>query len=203
LSCPSANQRTLLLFVIRDHIGATPLANLQATLTADLQRIWETLSKPAELQDRKLTDYFDLSFTALPHKILAAEKFESDVRTLRGRFTDKSRDDFVFKPAYHKRIPADGVAFYMEGIWVRRCSALVRGPLTLTLSKEQVQTNKDLDLPTQQELLAQFRCDEISAGAVAEFNEQAKPQKRPIEAGNVAVGLGEMMRNWRSQALCA
>lgn len=116
----SASQRTLLLFVIRDHIGATPLANLQATLTADLQRIWDTLSKPAELQDRKLTDYFDLSFTALPHKILASDRFESDVRTLRGRFTDKSRDDFVFKPAYHKRIPADGVAFYMEGIWVRR-----------------------------------------------------------------------------------
>ncbi|KAI9449444.1 protein SEY1 [Lactarius psammicola] len=179
----SANQRTLLLFVIRDHIGTTPLANLQATLTADLERIWDTLSKPAELQDRKLTDYFDLSFTALPHKILAADKFESDVRTLRGRFTDKSRDDFVFKSAYHKRIPADGVAFYMENIW------------------EQVQTNKDLDLPTQQELLAQFRCDEISASALAEFNEQAKPQKRPIEAGKVTIGLGEMMRSWRSQAL--
>lgn len=115
----SASQRTLLLFVIRDHIGATPLANLQATLTADLQRIWDTLSKPADLQDRKLTDYFDLSFTALPHKILASENFESDVRALRGRFTDKSRDDYLFKPAYHKRIPADGVAFYMEGIWVR------------------------------------------------------------------------------------
>ncbi|KAI0297208.1 protein SEY1 [Multifurca ochricompacta] len=179
----SASQRTLLLFVIRDHIGTTPLANLQATVTSDLQRIWDTLSKPAELQDRKLTDYFDLSFTALPHKILAAERFESDIRALRGRFTDKSRDDFVFKPAYHKRIPADGVAFYMEGIW------------------EQVQTNKDLDLPTQQELLAQFRCDEISAGALAEFNEQAKSQKRPIEAGQVISGLGEMMRSWRSQAL--
>jgi protein SEY1 len=88
-------------------------------LTADLHRIWDTLSKPAELQDRKLTDYFDLSFTALPHKILASDKFESDVRRLRGRFTDKSRDDFVFKSTYHKRIPADGVAFYMEGIWVR------------------------------------------------------------------------------------
>jgi hypothetical protein len=97
-------------------------------LTADLQRIWETLSKPAELQDRKLTDYFDLSFTALPHKILATDKFESDVRTLRGRFTDKSRDDFVFKPAYHKRIPADGVAFYMEGIWVRKHDTSVLRP---------------------------------------------------------------------------
>jgi len=120
LSCCSANQRTLLLFVIRDHIGTTPLANLQATLIADLQRIWDTLLKPEELQDRKLTDYFDLSFTALPHKVLAADKFESDVRTLRGRFTDKSREDFVFKSAYHKRIPSDGVAFYMEGIWVRK-----------------------------------------------------------------------------------
>jgi len=58
-----------------------------------------------------------------------------------------------------------------------------------------------LDLPTQQELLAQFRCDEISAGAVTEFNEQAKPQKRPIEAGKVVDKLGAMMRDWRSRAL--
>jgi len=114
----STNGRTLLLFVIRDHIGTTPLANLQATLTADLHRIWESLSKPTELQDRQLSDYFDLAFTALPHKLLAAEKFESEVQNLRRRFVDKENEEFLFKPMYHKRIPADGVAFYMEGIWV-------------------------------------------------------------------------------------
>jgi hypothetical protein len=70
-------------------------------------------------------------------------------------------------------------------------------------AKEQVQTNKDLDLPTQQELLAQFRCDEISANALAEFNDQSKSQKRPIEVGKVVDGLGEMMRSWRSQTLCS
>jgi len=177
------NQRTLLLFVIRDHIGTTPLENLKATLSADMQKIWESLSKPPELQDRQLSDYFDLSFAALPHKVLATDKFETEVQQLRRRFVEKSREDFVFKPVYHKRIPADGVAFYMEGIW------------------EQVQTNKDLDLPTQQELLAQFRCDEISTAALAEFNEQAKPQRRPIESGKVVEGLGKMMRNWRSGAL--
>ncbi|KAI0744113.1 root hair defective 3 GTP-binding protein [Daedaleopsis nitida] len=177
------NQRTLLLFVIRDHIGTTPLANLQTTLTADLQKIWDTLSKPPELKDKQLSDYFDLSFAALPHKVLAADKFESEVQELRKRFSNKSRPDYVFSPAYHKRIPADGVAFYMEGIW------------------EQVQTNKDLDLPTQRELLAQFRCDEISSAALQEFNEQAKPQKRPIESGKVVEGLGKMMRAWRSGAL--
>ncbi|KII92556.1 hypothetical protein PLICRDRAFT_50920 [Plicaturopsis crispa FD-325 SS-3] len=175
--------RTLLLFVIRDHIGTTPLANLEATLTADLQRIWESLSKPAELQDRKLSDYFDLAFTTLPHKVLVPDKFEAEVQDLRKRFVDKSSPGYLFKPAYHKRIPADGVAFYMEGIW------------------EQVQTNKDLDLPTQQELLAQFRCDEISAVALSEFNEQAKSQRRPIEAGRVVEGLGRLMRNWRTEAL--
>lgn len=71
----------------------------------------------------------------------------------------------------------------MEGIW------------------EQVQTNKDLDLPTQQELLAQFRCDEISSVALAEFGEQAKSQKRPVEGGKVVEGLGGMMRAWRTDAL--
>ncbi|KAJ3775731.1 RHD3/Sey1 [Lentinula raphanica] len=175
--------RTLLLFVIRDHIGTTPLANLQTTLTSDLQKIWDSLSKPAELKDRQLSDYFDLAFTALPHKILAADQFEMETRNLRGRFVDKANSGYLFKPVYHKRIPADGVAFYMENIW------------------EQVQTNKDLDLPTQQELLAQFRCDEISAVALAEFNEQAKPQKRPIEGGKVVDGLGGMMRSWRTMAL--
>lgn len=179
----SVNQRTLLLFVIRDFIGTTPLANLSATLTADIQKIWDSLSKPTELQNAKMTNYFDLSFAALPHKILAADKFESEVKELRKRFVDKANENYVFKPSYHKRIPADGVAFYMENIW------------------EQVQANKDLDLPTQQELLAQFRCDEIASVALAEFNEQAKSQKRPIELGRVVDGLGGMMRQWKLDVL--
>jgi hypothetical protein len=37
--------KALLLFVIRDHVGATPLANLAATLKQDLNRIWDGLTK--------------------------------------------------------------------------------------------------------------------------------------------------------------
>lgn len=69
------------------------------------------------------------------------------------------------------------------------------------MSQEQVQSNKDLDLPTQQELLAQFRCDEIATVALSEFNEQAKPQRKPIESGKVVEGLGNMMRSWKAGAL--
>jgi len=38
-------EKTLLLFVIRDHVGSTPLENLSSTLKADLERIWHDLSK--------------------------------------------------------------------------------------------------------------------------------------------------------------
>jgi protein SEY1 len=64
-----------------------------------------------------------------------------------------------------------------------------------------VQSNKDLDLPTQQELLAQFRCDEISTQALAEFNEQSKPQRKPVESGRVVEDLGKMMQSWWTTAL--
>lgn len=83
-----------------------------------MQNIWDSLSKPPGIQGRQLSDYFDLSFATLSHKIFAAYKFESDIHELRKRFVDKSRDDYVFRTAYHKRIPADGIAFHMESIWV-------------------------------------------------------------------------------------
>lgn len=118
----SSVQKTLLFFVIRDHVGSTPLINLAKTLEADLTRIWESLSKPEGLEDRKITDYFDLSFTGLAHKILMPDKFESDVVDLRKRFVDPSRPDYVFQSVYHKRIPADGVSHYMETIWVSNTS---------------------------------------------------------------------------------
>jgi protein SEY1 len=183
-SPPSTKNRTLLLFVIRDHIGTTPLTNLQATLAADIQKIWDSLSKPPELASVQLSDYFDLAFEALPHKILAAQNFEEEVRRLRTRFVDPSAEGgYLFKTTYHKRIPADGVALYMSNIW------------------DQVQSNKDLDLPTQQELLAQFRCDEIAGVAVKEVGEGVRAVRREVEGGRVVDGLGASMREWRGIAL--
>jgi hypothetical protein len=41
----SVIDKTHLLFVIRDHVGSTPLSNLENTITTDLNRIWDTLVK--------------------------------------------------------------------------------------------------------------------------------------------------------------
>ncbi|KAF9585060.1 Dynamin-like GTPase that mediates homotypic ER fusion [Lunasporangiospora selenospora] len=176
-------EKTLLFFVIRDHVGATPLTNLANTLLADLDRIWQSLSKPEGLEDCRITDYFAFDFTALPHKLLQPEKFEEEVGKLRLRFSSPSDPEYVFQPPYSKRIPADGLHIYASGIW------------------EKIMTNKDLDLPTQQELLAQFRCDEIANVAFGQFFEAIKSFRHTIEAGTVINELGSVVKKARDEAM--
>lgn len=159
--------RSLLFFVIRDHIGNTPLQNLRNTLIQDLTKIWASISKPQGLEDSKIEDYFDFGFAALPHKILQGDKFISETAALGARFTaghrkqgaetEQQLEGGLFLPEYHRRIPADGFSVYAEGIW------------------DQIVNNKDLDLPTQQELLAQFRCDEISREVLLAFDNVIVP----------------------------
>lgn len=178
--------RSLLFFVIRDHIGHTPLSNLRNTLVQDLTKIWSSISKPQGLENSRIEDNFDFAFAALPHKILQPEKFVTEVQQLGKRFvagSSRTKDQGghgeqelaggVFLPEYHRRIPADGFSIYAEGVW------------------DQIVSNKDLDLPTQQELLAQFRCDEISREVLISFDEVINPleekQAESTRSGKVVV----------------
>ena len=85
-------ERALLMFVLRDHIGTTPLSNLSDTLKKDLANIWSSLSKPPGLENCAIEDYFDFQFTALPHKILMPEDFNKGVDTLRNRYLPSRPD---------------------------------------------------------------------------------------------------------------
>lgn len=144
-------QKSCLLFVIRDHVGGTPLEYLSNLLTEDLNKIWAQLSKPSGCEDSKITDFFDLQFRALPHKLLAADQFVDQVAVLGDEFLTKGT---LFQQEYHRKIPIDGWPIYAEQIW------------------EQIELNKDLDLPTQQVLVARFRCDEIANELYQEFETQ-------------------------------
>jgi hypothetical protein len=98
-------------------------------------------------------------------------------------FTDTSNPNYVFQPQYSRRVPADGLHIYAGGIW------------------DKVMTNKDLDLPTQQELLAQYRCDEIANAAFAIFQEKIKEFRQPVESGNIVDDLGPKMKEIRGTAI--
>lgn len=156
------------------------------------------MSKPPGLEKSTIHDYFDFAFYGLPHKGYQPEQFAAEVKKLGTRFREGHKDprkdlleineSGVFLPEYHRRIPVDGFAKYAEGIW------------------DQIVNNKDLDLPTQQELLAQFRCDEILREVILTFDEAIVPfeekQAESVRSGEPQVlgGLGAAMRAARTKA---
>lgn len=175
--------RSLVMFVIRDHLGTTPLSNLKATVTADLKRIWESLTKPPAAIHSTIDDFFDLQFYALPHKILMAEQFSAQTGALSQQFTTPSFPGYLFKPEYHRGVPLDGWPMYTEQIW------------------EQIEQNKDLDLPTQQTLVARFRCEEIANQAWQQFEagllEAQKDSNNALGGPNVVEDFGGIISSIR------
>lgn len=93
-----------------------------------------------------------------------------------GLHSDHELEGGVFLPEYHRRIPADGFSVYAEGIW------------------DQIVNNKDLDLPTQQELLAQFRCDEISREVLEAFDAAILPLEEK-QAEGVRLGKPTVLKD--------
>lgn len=144
-------KKVLLLFVIRDHVGVTPIQSLSESLISELESVWKGLNKPIGSEDVDLHDFFDLKFVGLGHKILQNEKFIQDVKDLGDNFSQA--EETYFKPIYHHMLPLDGWCMYAENCW------------------DQIENNKDLDLPTQQILVARFKTNEILEEA---FNNQFK-----------------------------
>ncbi|KAJ3187631.1 Dynamin-like GTPase that mediates homotypic ER fusion [Irineochytrium annulatum] len=148
------------------------MTKLSATVMGYLHKIWDSLSKPAGKEDSKIEDFFDFAFVGLPHKVFAREAFESAVSKFRAKFNDKKHPEYVFKPNYHKHIPADGFPMFAESIWAKIIS------------------NRDLDLPTQTQLLAQHRCDEIAKEVYEKFTAAIVKFKAPLESGQVPESFG-------------
>eukprot|EP01135_Chromosphaera_perkinsii_P010045 Nk52_evm80s1992 gene=Nk52_evmTU80s1992 len=175
--------KTLLLFVLRDHTQKTPLEKLSGILKSDLKNIWEELQKPDEYASSELTDFFDWEFTSLPHKDLQEDQFYAKAGELKNRFNDKDCQEYLFNEKYHKKIPADGVGAFCEGVW------------------DKVIHNQDLDIPTQKEMLAMYRCDEISKETYEEFLKEILPYRNQIESGTVVDKFGAVCAKFCTASL--
>ncbi|SCU91271.1 LAFA_0F02784g1_1 [Lachancea sp. 'fantastica'] len=176
-----SDHKVLLLFVIRDHVGVTPLESLQQTLETELNDIWTGLTKPDGCADSSLHDFFDLKFTTLAHKVLQPDIFAENVGTLGSRFQDlENPSHSYFKPEYHHNLPLDGWTLYAGNCW------------------NQIETNKDLDLPTQQILVAKFKTEEIAQQAFVAFSENY-----PTETfkANELEKLIELLHSLKSQCI--
>ncbi|PJF20174.1 Protein SEY1 [Paramicrosporidium saccamoebae] len=141
LADPSRSSRTVLLFVIRDYVGKTPKENLSNVIREDLRTIWASLK--AQRVDADLEDSFNLQFAFLPHKILQPNEFNEEVACLRRAFKDAHFEDYIFPKTSASAVESHDLPLFAKNIW------------------EKIESSKDLDLPTERELLAQFRCDEV------------------------------------------
>ncbi|KAI3649767.1 hypothetical protein MP228_005399 [Amoeboaphelidium protococcarum] len=181
----SDSPKTCLLFVIRDFLGTTPLEDLKQVMMESLDKIWSELNATQKYSQTtnktQLSDYFDFDFVALPHKVLQPEAFDVGVNQLQSRFFSSSKqqqvqlkESPVFKPEYARGIPIDGYSHYMNSVW------------------EQIVGSKDLDLPTQQQLLAQYRCDEIMNVEYERFLQQIKQKQLDVNSGKVLDKFSEL-----------
>merc|ERR1712130_59179 len=149
--------KTLLLFTVRDWIDETPQEVIKEQLSGDMVTIWREISKPNEFANSPMSQFFDVDFHLLSHFRYEKSKFLSQVEDLRAKLTNTSHPDYLWNQSYITDVPADGFDIYAKNIW------------------SVVKDNRDLDLPTQKEMLALFRCGEISDEVYNEFVELIRP----------------------------
>lgn len=172
--------KTRLLFVFRDHyaveVGGTSVERLSAVLIEDVNNIWKSISKPAAAEGTPLTDYFDLDFYALPHKILMPEKFVAAGQELRRQF----KEGELFLKEYSRGVASDGFAMYAESVW------------------GTVRANKELDIPSQKEMLAHVRCEQIAREASDGVESALAPLRQSLlpasGKGTAVTGLYDTLR---------
>ncbi|KAL0480835.1 3 TM domain-containing transmembrane protein, partial [Acrasis kona] len=166
--------KTLLLFVIRDHIAETsPLSVLRKQIQEDVDKIWTSIIKPPEFKDSSVMNFFDFKFTSLPHKVLQEKEWYERVSQLRNRFVDKNNEEFVFLDQYKKSVPIDGLNHFASSVW------------------DVIISNKDLDLPTQKEMLAMYRCGEIAKEVFEQFNVATEEWQKKIKNKQIITRFGE------------
>eukprot|EP00742_Colponemidia_sp_Colp-10_P003759 GILJ01004001.1.p1 GENE.GILJ01004001.1~~GILJ01004001.1.p1 ORF type:complete len:863 (-),score=152.33 GILJ01004001.1:158-2686(-) len=156
--------KTTLMFIIRDHIQqVTPLDRLETMIRGDIDKIWKEIQKPAKFAESSAWDFFEFRFESLPHKVLEEPVFNQKIAALRRRFLDPSDPTFIFHGQYSKNVPADGFPRYAESIW------------------EVIRSQDQLNIPSQKEMLANYRCDEIRAHALTDFLQAMQPLKDSIK----------------------
>ncbi|SCM11024.1 protein SEY1, putative [Plasmodium chabaudi adami] len=136
VNCP----KTILMFTVRDWFEEfAPLDVIREKIIEEyVNKIWQELKKPKSSKNAKVDDYFIIEVVGLSHGIIKKDEFLKDIKRLRHRWV------YELRPVnYSRNIPADGFAQYCHNIWN-------------TIVKQS-----QLDIPSQQEMLATFRCQEI------------------------------------------
>ena len=138
-----SDQAKKIVFVIRDFTDRENLEAIEKTLKGDVERMWSEIKKPEQHKELAYTDVFSVEVFTLSHFVYKKDDFLSDIKVLRKKLTDKSDSSYILKGNNPNNVPVDSMFNYMKGIW------------------EIIEQNKDIDIPNQKRMVANYRCQEI------------------------------------------
>ncbi len=122
-------------------------------LKNDISNIWDEVKKPENYENKKIEDFFIFEFMSLSNYIYERTKFENEINELKIRFNNEN-NDYIFNNIISENIPCDGLGYYIFQIW------------------NEILNEKDLDIPTQREMVSNYRCQEIKMNILKKYENE-------------------------------
>lgn len=169
-------EKPTLLVILRDFSGSHAEPVIE-TLRKSFDIIWEGIKKPEAYMDSNIEDIFHWRCFLLPHYELQRDQFDLKVKELREWFLNPESSNYLFAHAgMFRGIPLDGLPAYLSSCW------------------DSIRSSKELDIPTQRELLAQHRCTELMEEEIAHFEEEKLSLMNRINDGEAVKDVSIFMK---------
>jgi hypothetical protein len=144
-----------ILIVLRDFDSSRNVKyKIEEMILKDIKLIWNDIKKPEKYKDSEPSNFFEFEFITLPHKKYFEDKFDEEVKELRKRLETDHPQYFFNHVSSTKNVPADGIKQYIFQLW------------------SDIINEKELNIPSQKEMLSNYRCNEIKDNVLIE-NDQA------------------------------
>ena len=166
-----------IVIVLRDFEETVDDVNkLRESIINDIRNIWNEIKKPEKFKHDPPEKYFKFEFITLSHKFYKKEKFLEDIENIKTNYLTNPKKDkninnqktyFFNHVNSEKNVPIDGFYMYTRDMW----STIIN--------------NKDLNIPNQKEMLAQFRCNEIKENALNEINDKISELEYQSSINNI------------------
>ena len=129
---------------------------IEQLITEDIHKIWKDIKIPDKYKGKEPENFFSFEFITLPHLIYKKSDFDKEIENLRKRLDKNDKNYFFSNLSSIKNVPADGLKQYVNQIW------------------KDILSDKDLDIPSQREMLANYRCTEIKNKILMSYEKEIK-----------------------------
>jgi protein SEY1 len=165
------DEKPTLLIALRD-FTETDLQRYTDIVMTALNKTWDSITKPQGFEDCPITALFQVRFHGLPHYKLQRSEFDAEMKQFRRWFLDTLSPKYLFDSTVsYRHIPLEALSSYFDNCW------------------SSIQTSRDLDIPTQRDLVARHRCSELFDAAVANFSVVVDERAAQIKAGKLCAQL--------------